>query len=189
MLVLLVAHDVALVVALEAPLALHAGLARVLVVLDALVAGRAGRASRRSLRTLAVELRRGLVRIRVRILPRGLDVALTRLAVLLLGARRALARERVLALRLGRLRLGLCTGLVGLCAPDLRLAADLACLGPARLVAPLASLPCSKPQHCQQDQRRNDDDVDDYSSIHTFAPPSSSLEGYPEGPARTPTWW
>src|SRR5215208_3478150 len=172
MLVLLVAHDVALVVALEAPLALHAGLARVLVVLDALVAGRAGRASRRSLRTLAVELRRGLVRIRVRILPRGLDVALTRLAVL----------------RLGRLRLGLCTGLVGLCAPDLRLAADLACLGPARLVAPLASLPCSKPQHCQQDQRGNDD-CDDYSSIHTFAPPSSSLEGYPEGRARTPTWW
>jgi hypothetical protein len=61
-LVLLVAHDLALFVALEAPLALHAGLARVLVVLDALVAGRAGgaggagRAGRTGPPTLAVEL-------------------------------------------------------------------------------------------------------------------------------------
>jgi hypothetical protein len=66
-------------------------------------------------------------------------VALARLLMLLVRARGALAGERLLALRLGGLRLGLRARPVGLRASDLCLAADLTCLGAARLELALAA--------------------------------------------------
>src|SRR5919106_3754136 len=193
LLVLLVAHDLALLVALEMALALLGGRLGALVVPDGALAvpasgtgsGRTGATGRGptalALGVAAVELGCRLLLIHVRMAARRLDVAVARLAMLLLGLRAPLAGERLLAPRLGGLGVGLGPGAIGLGAVKLGLTTDLARLVAARLELALAALAADEREQREQNQRYYDDCNDD-ANIHIPGLLPCLETGYPGGP-------